>query len=102
RYSELQKRVAAIAAQLRRAGVERGSLVGVMLDRSFDMVAGLLAIMKAGGAYLPLDPRLPTARLSMLVEDAAPLVLLTEGPLLDRVPDTAANVVLIEECVPDQ
>jgi amino acid adenylation domain-containing protein len=101
RYSELQKRVAAIAAQLRRAGVKRGSLVGIMLDRSFDMVAGLLGIMKAGGAYLPLDPRLPAARLAMLMADAEPTVLLTQGSFLDRVPALAANVVLVEGCEPD-
>jgi amino acid adenylation domain-containing protein len=96
RYRDLRQRAAEIGARLRRAGVVRGSVVGIMLNRSVDMVAGLLGIMKAGGAYLPLDPRLPPARLAMLVEDAAPAVLLTQRSLLDRMPVSATSVVLAD------
>ena len=96
RYRDLQVRAAEMAAQLRGAGVGQGALVGIMLDRSFDMVAGLLAILKTGAAYLPLDAQLPPARLAMLVEDAAPAMLLTQRSLIDRVPQTGATLVFAD------
>ena len=96
RYRDLRKRAAELAAPLRRAGIGRGSLVGIMLDRSFDMVAGLLAILRTGAAYLPLDPQLPPVRLAMLVEDAQPAVVLTQRSLLDRMPRMDAKIVLCD------
>jgi amino acid adenylation domain-containing protein len=96
RYRDLSARVQQLAARLRAAGVGREGLVAVMLDRSFDMVAALLAILQAGGAYLPLDPQLPPARLAMLVEDARPDVLLTQSALLDRIPQPVAKVIVCD------
>ena len=75
-YRELDGRAEALAARLRRSGVGPGTLVGVCLRRSPELVAALLAVWKAGGAYLPLDPEYPPDRLAhMLADSAAPLVL---------------------------
>jgi amino acid adenylation domain-containing protein len=77
-YRELNQRANQIANYLRRHGVGPESLVGVCLQRSPEMVAGLLGVWKAGGAYVPLDPSYPQERLSFMVRDAAVQVLLTE------------------------
>src|SRR6185437_10716002 len=77
-YRELMERAAAIAALLQRAGARRDTLIGIAVERSLDMVAGLLAILQTGAAYLPLDPDLPSARLTLLLEDARPAVILTD------------------------
>jgi amino acid adenylation domain-containing protein len=76
-YAQLDARADAIAARLGAGGIGRGALVGIALDRSFDMIAGLIAILRVGAAYLPLDPGFPPARLDMIVADAAPAALLT-------------------------
>jgi amino acid adenylation domain-containing protein len=66
------------------------------------MVAGLLAILKAGGAYLPLDAALPPARLALLLDDARPAILLTERPLLARLPESTARIVMCDEPFDDE
>jgi amino acid adenylation domain-containing protein len=70
RYDELDARANRLARCLRRRGVGRGTLVGISLERSIDMVAAVLAVMKAGGTYVPLDPSYPAARLALMVEDS--------------------------------
>ncbi len=77
-YSELNQRANRIAHYLRRLGVGPDGLVGVCLQRSPEMVAGLLGVWKAGGAYVPLDPSYPQERLSFMIADAAVQVLLTD------------------------
>ena len=77
-YRELNQRANQIAHYLRKLGVGPDGLVGVCLQRSPEMVAGLLGVWKAGGAYVPLDPSYPQERLSFMVSDAAVQVLLTE------------------------
>jgi len=77
-YRELNEQANRVAHHLRRRGVRPNVLVGVCLERSPEMVVALLAVWKAGGAYVPLDPAYPTERLSFMIEDAQPLVLLTE------------------------
>jgi amino acid adenylation domain-containing protein len=77
-YRELNQRTNQIAHYLRGLGVGPDSLVGVCLQRSPEMVAGLLGVWKAGGAYVPLDPSYPKERLAFMVSDAAVQVLLTE------------------------
>ena len=74
-YAELDEEATAVAHQLRRAGVQRGALVGLCMARSIEMVTAILAILKAGGAYLPLDPKYPQARLAMMLEDAQPTLV---------------------------
>ncbi len=85
-YRELNFTADKIADGLREAGVADGCLVGVLLDRSPEMVAGLLGIWKAGAAYVPLDPAAPVEHISFMLEDAAPPFVLTRKKFSARVP----------------
>src|SRR5262249_6188593 len=76
-YAELNGRANQLARHLRKLGVGPEVRVGICLERSFEMVVGLLGILKAGGAYLPLDPEHPRERLSFMLEDALLPVVLT-------------------------
>jgi len=79
-YGELEHRIRRLAGWLRRAGVGRGTIVGVLSDRSLDWLGALLAIWRAGGVYLPLDPGLPEERLELLAGDTdSPLILAADG-----------------------
>ncbi|MFD0737894.1 amino acid adenylation domain-containing protein [Lysobacter koreensis] len=77
-YAELEARSNRIAQLLRARGVRRGSLVGLALDRDADMLAAVLAVLKAGAGYVPLDPAFPDERLAYMVEDAGLAALLTQ------------------------
>jgi amino acid adenylation domain-containing protein len=79
-YGELNERADALAKHLRWLGVRPDEVVGICVERSTEMMVGLLGILKAGGAYLPLDPAHPIERLSFMLEDAAARVLLTHAP----------------------
>ncbi len=70
--------------------------VGVFAERSLEMVVGLLAILEAGGAYLPLDPAYPLDRLAYMIEDAAAPVVLAQERLLERLPEHGAAVVPLD------
>src|ERR1700733_15601090 len=72
-YRELNTRADNLARQLRVSGVGPNILVALFLDRSFDMVIGMLAVLKAGGCYVPLDPIYPQKRLAYMLADAQPL-----------------------------
>jgi amino acid adenylation domain-containing protein/non-ribosomal peptide synthase protein (TIGR01720 family) len=76
-YGELNAQANQLARHLRSCGVGPDTLVGIAIERSPEMIVGLLGILKAGGAYLPLDPSYPAERLAFMREDARPLVLLT-------------------------
>jgi hypothetical protein len=82
-YESLNERANHLAHYLQSWGVRSERLVGVALERSADMLVALLAVHKAGGAYIPLDPAFPQARLAMMLDDAKPSVLLTETSLLE-------------------
>ncbi len=86
-YGELERRVAAVARRLRAVGVEAESIVGLSLPRSPELVIGLLGILEAGAAYLPLDQSLPEERLAFLLADSRAMALVTAGR---RPPGTAA------------
>ncbi|MBX3328843.1 MAG: amino acid adenylation domain-containing protein [Nitrospira sp.] len=88
-YAELWRRSAAMAAQLRRQGVGPDVLVGLCAERSLEMVIGLLGIMQAGGAYVPIDPGYPAERIAYMLADAAPSVLLTQPALRGQLPPFA-------------
>ncbi len=75
-YRGLDERANRIAHVLRARGAVAGKIVGICLPRGIDMVAAMLGVMKSGAAYLPLDPDLPAGRLSAMIEDAAPRVIL--------------------------
>jgi amino acid adenylation domain-containing protein len=96
-YRELNLTVDRIAHGLKEAGVKNGTLVGVFLDRSPEMVAALLGIWKAGGAYIPLDPATPPQRIALILEDSAPPFVLTLDELRGRLPSTAAQVIYFED-----
>ncbi len=83
-YAELNARANRLARHLRARGVGPDKLVGIYLERGPEMVIGLLAILKAGGAYVPLDPGYPLERIEHMLDDAAPLALLTHSDLLPR------------------
>ena len=78
------------------AGRRPDALVGLCLERSLEMVVGLLGILKAGAAYVPLDPNHPTDRLAYMLADAAAPVVVTEGRLCPRLPASAATVVCLD------
>ncbi len=88
-YGELDARANRLASHLRDLGVGPDRLVAVCLDRSLDLVTGLLAVLKAGGAYLPLDPSNPAERLSWMLADAAPVLLLRHAATRAALPDTS-------------
>ncbi len=85
-YGQLNRRANQMARHLRALGVGPEMLVGICVERSLEMVIGLLGILKAGGAYLPLDPDYPPERLTFMLMDAGSPLLLTQQPLLARLP----------------
>ncbi|MFJ6214981.1 amino acid adenylation domain-containing protein [Streptomyces sp. NPDC092296] len=85
-YGQLNRRAEALARRLRRAGVGPDTLVAVCAERSAELVAALLAVLKAAGAYLPLDPDHPADRLAGLLADATPAVLLVQDAVRRRLP----------------
>jgi amino acid adenylation domain-containing protein len=99
-YRELNWRADRLARQLRALGVGPDVLVALFLERSLDMVVGMLGVLKAGGAYVPLDPILPPRRLAHMLVDAQPLVLLTQGRLQSKLPPHGSHVVVIDAGVP--
>ncbi|PLZ31918.1 non-ribosomal peptide synthetase, partial [Fischerella thermalis WC542] len=95
-YRELNCRANQLAHELQKLGVGPEVLVGVCVERSLETVIAILAILKAGGAYIPLDPSYPPQRLALMLEDAKPLVLLTQAGLVAELPPHTAKVVLID------
>ncbi len=81
-YAELRSRSLRLARHLRALGVGRGALVGLCAERSLDMVVAQLAILRAGAAYVPLDPAYPAERLALMAGDAQLALLVTESPLV--------------------
>lgn len=85
-YSELNARANQLAHFLKRFGVGPDSLVGLCVERSPEMIVGILAILKAGAAYVPMDPTYPSERLAFMLQDANVFVLLTQSHLLETLP----------------
>ncbi|GAA2715028.1 amino acid adenylation domain-containing protein [Micromonospora olivasterospora] len=96
-YAELNAAANRVAHRLRAAGVGPETLVGVCAERSVELVAGLLGVLKAGGAYLPLDPEYPADRLAFMVTDADAPVVLVQRHLRDVLPDTGATVLALDD-----
>ncbi|MFW5762801.1 MAG: amino acid adenylation domain-containing protein [Coleofasciculus sp.] len=95
-YRELNARANQLAHHLQKLGVKPEGLVGLCVERSLEMVVGVLGILKAGGAYVPLDPGYPQERLVFMLEDANVPVLLTTETLLSRLPEYQAQVVYLD------
>ncbi len=91
-YRELNRRANRVAAQLREHGVRRNMLVGVAMERCLEMVVGLLGILKAGAAYVPVDPNYPANRLAFMLSDAGVKVVLTRHPWDGALPESAKTV----------
>ncbi|MCP2343571.1 non-ribosomal peptide synthase/polyketide synthase [Actinomadura rupiterrae] len=89
-YAELDARAARVASALRAQGVGREDLVGVLLDRSADLIAALIGVLKAGAAYLPVDPSYPAERIAFMLADARPALVVDE-PFLATLADTPAR-----------
>jgi len=77
-YRALWEKVRRLAAHLRGLGVKPETVVAIMMDRSLDMMVALLAVLKAGGAYLPLDPAFPAERVALMLKDSDAPVILTQ------------------------
>ncbi len=95
-YQELNVKANQLAYYLQNLGVEPEVLVGICIERSLEMVIGLLGILKAGAAYVPLDPSYPSDRLSFMLEDSAVPVLLTQEKLVEKLPPNSAHVVCLD------
>ncbi|HEX5885279.1 MAG TPA: amino acid adenylation domain-containing protein, partial [Pyrinomonadaceae bacterium] len=95
-YRELNLRANHLARYLREIGVGPEVLVGIFTDRSLEMLVGLLAVLKAGGAYLPLDSEYPPERIAFMIEDSQARVVLTQNSLLHRLPATATRTICLD------
>ena len=92
-YRELDQRATQLAHYLQKVGIGPEVPVGICVERSLEMVVGLLGILKAGGAYVPLDPTYPQERLAFVLEDTQVPVLLTQGHLMSELSEHAAQIV---------
>ncbi|WP_043408130.1 non-ribosomal peptide synthetase, partial [Archangium violaceum] len=95
-YRELDERANQLAWHLRSLGVGTEAMVGLLLERSTDMVVAMLATLKAGGAYLPLDTSYPSERLAFMLEDSSARVLITLQSLQARLPSHSARLLLLD------
>ncbi|NEP78777.1 MAG: AMP-binding protein [Okeania sp. SIO3B3] len=100
-YQQLNYQANQLAHYLQSLGVKPEVLVGICVERSVEMVIGLLGILKAGGAYVPLDPNYPTSRLNYMVEDAQLSILLTQQKWQHHLPQIAAQVICLDADIPN-
>lgn len=95
-YNDLRTRVNQLANYLRSSGVQRESLIGVYVDRSPEMLISILGILRAGAAYVPLDPNYPTERLAYIIDHAQVDLLLTTSDLEDALPPADAQRIRLD------
>jgi amino acid adenylation domain-containing protein len=95
-YRELNQRANQLANYLQKLGVEPEVLVGICVERSVEMIVGLLGILKAGGAYVALDPTYPQERLGFIISDSRVPVLVTHTELLSKLPEHHAQVICLD------
>ncbi|MBW4635047.1 MAG: amino acid adenylation domain-containing protein [Iphinoe sp. HA4291-MV1] len=95
-YRDLNIRANQLAHHLQSLGVEPDVLVGICMERSLEMVVGVLGILKAGGAYVPLDPTYPKERLAFMLEDTQATILLTQQNLVASLPKHRAKVICLD------
>ncbi len=95
-YRELNQRANQLAHHLQALGVGPDVLVGICVERSLDMIVGLMGILKAGGAYVPMDPNYPTERLGFMLEDSQAPILLTQEKCLGILPAHHAQVICLD------
>lgn len=95
-YRELNARANQLARHLQALGVDSERCVGICVERSLEMIIGILGVLKAGGAYVPLDPTYPQQRLGFMLEDAQASVLLTQQRLVATLPEHRAQVLCLD------
>ncbi|WP_243521542.1 non-ribosomal peptide synthetase [Bacillus pseudomycoides] len=91
-YKELNEKANQLARHLRSKGITRDQFVGIMVNKSIEMVVGVLAVLKAGGAYIPIDPKYPLTRIYTMLQDSGAKLLLTQEPI--RVPEEYEGEIL--------
>jgi amino acid adenylation domain-containing protein len=100
-YKELNLKSDIVVEKLREKGVSKGDVVGLMANRSYDAIAGILGILKVGGVYLPLDPSFPNERTDFMLEDSKAGVVLVQDKYLDKFTGykgVVVNMETLEEC----
>lgn len=95
-YGELNHRANQLAYFLQKQNFERESLVGICMDRSLEMIVGILGTLKAGGAFIPLDPVYPPERLAYMINDSSISILLTQQALQERFADFNTQVICVD------
>jgi amino acid adenylation domain-containing protein len=95
-YGELNRRANRLARRLRRLGIEPEAVVGVCLEKSSEMVVGLLGALKAGGAYLPLDPTYPAERLGFMLENASARLIVTQEDLKGLFAEGPSELICVD------
>ena len=96
-YKELNESANKVAHHLREIGVKENSIVGVMVERSCEMIIGIFGILKAGGAYVPIDPNYPNERIQYLLNNSRTKILLTQEKLVQSKDFDETNVLVIED-----
>jgi amino acid adenylation domain-containing protein len=100
-YAGLHQRADQLARRLQQLGVGPETIVAISMRRSLEMMVALLAVLKAGGAYLPLDPAFPADRVAFMLNDSGARVVLTQHDLRERFADSGATVLSVDEAGPD-
>ncbi|HTK06061.1 MAG TPA: amino acid adenylation domain-containing protein, partial [Ktedonobacteraceae bacterium] len=96
-YRELHTAALQIAGQLRAAGIVSGSLIGLYMERSLELVIGMLGILQAGCAYVPLDPGYPQQRIAYMLEDSGASALVTQSGLVQLLPTLPEHIFLLPD-----
>ncbi|MDU1848577.1 MAG: amino acid adenylation domain-containing protein, partial [Niallia nealsonii] len=96
-YADLNRRANQLARVLRKQGVEKENLIGLLVERSVEMVIGIIGILKAGGAYVPIDPEYPEERINFILNDSEIEVLVTQEGLSGLVPLFKGDYIYLEE-----
>ncbi|WP_309475906.1 non-ribosomal peptide synthetase [Pseudomonas sp. B21-028] len=101
-YRELNQRANQLAHHLRDSGVKPDSRVAICVERGPEMIIGLLAILKAGAGYVPLDPAYPAERLALLLEDSEPVAVLVQEATRERLADASVPIINLDDTMPQQ
>lgn len=96
-YGALDRRANQLAHRLQNLGVGPDTVVGLCLERSLELIIGLIGILKAGGAYMPLDPAYPGERLSFMLENSKASLILTQRSMTDRLPSSNAQILCLDD-----
>ncbi len=99
-YRDLDQRVHTLTAQLLAAGVKPGEPIGLCVERGFEMITAMLAILRCGACFVPFDPSYPAERLRFMFDDTDVKLLLTQRTLKDALPPHQANVIVLDADVP--